>query len=135
MGGTGGSATGGTGGSATGGTGGATDAGSDASASDAAPEASASDAASDSATDAAAFVYCTNAPDAGTITSTKIQVMTEAEFQTECSSRGGTFEIMPHCGGYNSCMGMSYDTGTQTLTEHTCRGLNTCAGYSCVICN
>lgn len=124
-GGTGGSSTGGTGGGSTGGTGGSTtDGGSDASA----------DAATD-ASDAAAYVYCTNAPvDVRTVTSQMTVAMTQAEFQALCSSNGGTFEIMPHCGGFNSCMGISYDTGTQVLSQHTCRGLNTCAGYSCVIC-
>jgi hypothetical protein len=30
---------------------------------------------------------------------------------------------------------MSYDTETQTLLQHTCRATNTCAGFSCVICD
>ncbi len=124
-GGTGGSATGGTGGTATGGTGGsATDGGADAS----------TDAATD-ASDAAAYVYCSNAPvDVRTVTSQMTIAMTQAQFQGLCASNGGTFEIMPHCGGFNTCMGFSYDIGTQVLSQHTCQGLNTCAGYSCVVC-
>lgn len=93
-----------------------------------------------SASDGAFFVdgglaYCINTPDVRAITLSRVVAMTEDEFKAQCSSRGGTFEIMPHCGGLNSCMGMSYDTGTQTLTEHSCKGLNSCAGYSCVICS
>lgn len=59
--------------------------------------------------------------------------MTENQFKSECAAKGGRFELEPECGGHNSCKGMSYDVGTQTLTEHTCRGTNTCAGYSCII--
>ena len=29
--------------------------------------------------------------------------------------------------------GVSYDDVTHVLSEHTCRGLNTCSGYSCVV--
>ena len=28
---------------------------------------------------------------------------------------------------------MPHDEGNHMLAEHTCRGLDTCAGYSCVI--
>jgi hypothetical protein len=75
-------------------------------------------------------------PEAGVITSsTVVADMTLEKFTADCDALGGALEIHPHCGGFNSCKGMSYDTGTQTLTEHTCKGLNTCAGYSCIICN
>ncbi len=135
MAGSGGSATGGAGGSATGGTGGVSTggtAGTGGSVTDAGADAS-TDAASD-ASDAAAPVYCSNAPDAGTVTSSVTIAMTQAQFQSLCLSNGGTFEIMPHCGGFNTCMGFSYDAGSQVLSQHTCRGLNTCGGYSCVVC-
>lgn len=72
----------------------------------------------------------------GTITSsTTDTTVTQASFEADCQARGGTFEIHPHCGGANACRGMSYDTDTHVLTEHTCKGLNTCAGFSCVVCN
>ena len=61
-----------------------------------------------------------------------METLTLEQFTALCDSMNGIFEIQPHCGGSNACRGMSYDTGTQTLTEHTCRGTNTCAGYSCV---
>lgn len=57
------------------------------------------------------------------------------QFAADCTERGGTLQLQPHCGGLNGCRGMSYDTGTQTLTENTCRGTNTCAGYSCIDCD
>lgn len=53
-------------------------------------------------------------------------------FSADCAARKGTLEIHPHCGGANSCKGMSYDSDTKVLTEHTCKGLNTCTGFSCV---
>lgn len=59
--------------------------------------------------------------------------MTQEKFTAMCDEKGGTIEIHPHCGGANSCKGMSYDTATHVLTEHTCKGMNTCAGYSCVL--
>jgi hypothetical protein len=61
--------------------------------------------------------------------------VTEASFRAECDSRGGTLEIHPHCGGANACKGMSYDLDTHVWTEHTCKGLNTCRGFSCVVCD
>jgi hypothetical protein len=60
--------------------------------------------------------------------------MTLEKFKADCDVRHGVVEIPPHCGGFNTCMGMSYDSGTQTLTEHTCRGMNTCVGFSCILC-
>jgi hypothetical protein len=70
----------------------------------------------------------------GMITSSKVdENMTLAKFTQVCDARHGTIELHSHCGGMNSCKGMSYDTATQILTEHTCRALNTCAGYSCVV--
>lgn len=83
-----------------------------------------------------AALGCGPAPQKGTITSsTTDTTMTQASFEADCQVRGGTFEVHPHCGGANACRGMSYDTGTQVFTEHTCKGLNTCAGYSCIICD
>ena len=70
----------------------------------------------------------------GDVTSSKVVAdMTLEKFTAECDARGGQVETHSHCGGANSCKGMSYDTATELLTEHTCRGSNTCAGYSCVI--
>jgi len=60
--------------------------------------------------------------------------MTLEKFTADCDARHGVVEIPPHCGGFNSCKGLSYDTDTQVLTEHTCRGMNSCFGYSCVLC-
>jgi hypothetical protein len=69
------------------------------------------------------------------VTSSTTLAMTQAEFTAECDARHGVFEVEPHCGGLNNCRGISYDIGTQVLTEHTCRATNTCAGYSCIICD
>src|SRR5689334_19992327 len=59
--------------------------------------------------------------------------MTLETFTAQCDARAGSVEIHSHCGGMNTCRGMSYDAGTRVLTEHTCRAMNTCAGYSCVV--
>jgi hypothetical protein len=64
-----------------------------------------------------------------------MEVLTQQQFEDMCSARDGIFEIQPHCGGSNACRGFSYDSGTLTLTEHTCRATNQCGGWSCVICS
>jgi len=61
--------------------------------------------------------------------------MTLDLFTSQCNAENGIVEIQPHCGGSNACRGMSYDTELQTLIEHTCRSMNSCAGYSCVVCD
>ena len=68
------------------------------------------------------------------VTSTVAGALTQDEFALRCAAENGIFEIQPLCGGSNSCRGMSYDSGSQTLTEHSCQATNTCAGYSCVVC-
>ncbi|HYP77517.1 MAG TPA: hypothetical protein VEQ59_19875 [Polyangiaceae bacterium] len=68
------------------------------------------------------------------ITSSKnVGVLTEADFKALCDARGGTVEVMPHCGGFATAKGFSYDNGTQLLSEHTCAGANTCGGWNCVL--
>ena len=75
-------------------------------------------------------------PDSAVVTSTETDTtMTLQEFTLECLAMGGTLETHSHCGGENSCQGLSYNSGTQTLTHNTCAGLNTCTGYSCVVCS
>jgi hypothetical protein len=59
--------------------------------------------------------------------------MTEAEFTELCDARGGTVEVMPHCGGFATAPGFSYDVTTELLSEHTCAGANTCTGWNCAI--
>jgi len=97
------------------------------------------DATVDAADDAApeASIACeAGVSDAPEITSTQIGPgLSLEDFTDQCTEQGGTVEIEPHCGGENSCRGMSYDTNTETLSEHTCKGMNTCAGYSCIICD
>ena len=64
--------------------------------------------------------------------STAAGVLTVEDFTALCDERGGTVEVMPHCGGFATAKGFSYDTGTQTLSEHTCMGANTCGGWNCI---
>lgn len=71
--------------------------------------------------------------DPGITKSTTDPSMTLEKFTAECDARHGKVELHAHCGGANSCKGLSYDTDTHVLTEHDCKGLNTCAGYSCVV--
>lgn len=76
---------------------------------------------------------CSSNDEPAKITSSKVDpAMTQAQFEKMCADKGGKVELHAHCGGANSCRGMSYDTGTHVLTEHECRATNTCAGYSCV---
>jgi hypothetical protein len=58
---------------------------------------------------------------------------TADEFNAMCDRLGGFVEVHPHCGGANSCRGVSFDQTTSTFTEHSCAGLNTCTGYTCVL--
>jgi len=69
------------------------------------------------------------------VTSATAGAVAQADFESECADKGGIFEVQPNCGGSNACRGMSYDSATQTLTEHTCRATNSCAGFSCVVCD
>jgi len=66
---------------------------------------------------------------------TVVDGVTQESFKSQCDGKNGIFEIQPQCGGSNACRGMSYDSKTQTVSEHNCRATNTCAGYSCVVCN
>lgn len=59
--------------------------------------------------------------------------MTLERFTADCDAQNGAVELHSHCGGFNTCQGFSYDDGTHVLSEHTCRALNTCSGYSCVV--
>jgi hypothetical protein len=68
------------------------------------------------------------------VTSSRVDTTVTLEsFTKDCAARSGTLEQHSHCGGANSCKGISYDTGTHVLSEHGCKGLNTCAGFSCVL--
>jgi hypothetical protein len=69
------------------------------------------------------------------IMSATMAAVTQDQFAAQCQTMNGILEIQPHCGGSNACRGMSYDSEAQTLIEHTCRGLNSCAGFSCVVCD
>lgn len=62
-----------------------------------------------------------------------------AEFTALCarssqltrSGRPGVVQVHASCAGTNSCRGMTYQTWNEVY-EHTCRGVNSCAGWSCV---
>ncbi len=69
----------------------------------------------------------------GVITSSQhVDSLDEAGFTALCDARSGTVEVMPHCGGFATAKGFSYDYTTSTLAEHSCKGANTCAGWNCV---
>ena len=73
-------------------------------------------------------------PGPGEITSSEmVGNLTEAEFTAQCDVRGGMVEVMAHCGGLATAKGFSYDATTGLLSEHSCKGANTCAGWNCVI--
>lgn len=61
---------------------------------------------------------------------------TFAQLTKLCDDRGGYTQIHAACGGHNTCKGFSYGDwgpGAATLTEHSCTGVNGCAGLSCVV--
>jgi hypothetical protein len=76
---------------------------------------------------------CDSGPEGKVTSSTVVTGMTLERFTADCDERDGTVELHAHCGGVNTCQGFSYDDTTQVLSEHTCRALNTCSGYSCVV--
>ncbi len=84
-----------------------------------------------------AYIECKEGQVANpTVTETKQVVdMTEEAFTAECDARAGVVEVEPHCGGSNGCRGFSYDSTIDARTEHSCKGANTCAGWSCVVCD
>ena len=58
------------------------------------------------------------------------------ELTKMCDERGGYIQIHGACGGHNACAGFSYGDwgpGAAMLTEHSCTGVNGCAGLSCVV--
>lgn len=80
---------------------------------------------------------CKVAPDAGnpyvvdSIVSD--EEMTFAKFSKLCEERSGFIQTHAACVGNNSCKGISYNNFNLTLSEHTCKGLNSCSGMSCVV--
>jgi hypothetical protein len=70
----------------------------------------------------------------GEITSSEhVENLTEEQFTEKCDARGGSVEVMPHCGGFATAKGFSYDSSTNELSEHSCKGANTCVGWNCAI--
>lgn len=64
--------------------------------------------------------------------SESVGVLTAEDFQAMCDERGGTVEVLAHCGGLATAAGFSYDNADLTLSEHTCAGANTCGGWNCI---
>ncbi|AUX46265.1 hypothetical protein SOCE26_077700 [Sorangium cellulosum] len=62
-----------------------------------------------------------------------------AEFSAKCAesamlmgtARPGVVQVHASCAGTNSCRGMVYQTWNE-IHEHSCRAVNSCAGWSCV---
>lgn len=79
---------------------------------------------------------CSSDSDAGGephLTSSQAMELDAAGFESMCDERSGRVEVIPHCGGLNTCKGFSFDLTTGLLSEHTCRGAATCTGWNCVI--
>ncbi len=73
-------------------------------------------------------------PGPGKITSQEnVGELDEAAFQAMCDERGGTVESIAHCGGLATAAGFAYDITTDELSEHTCKGANTCTGWNCIL--
>jgi hypothetical protein len=72
-------------------------------------------------------------PEEAHITSTEsVGALTADDFQAMCDERGGTVEVLAHCGGLATAAGFAYDSGDGTISEHTCAGANTCGGWNCI---
>jgi hypothetical protein len=54
------------------------------------------------------------------------------DFVKMCDERGGFAQTNAHCAGSNLCKGLSYMEDGTTLFDHSCKGLNSCMGYSCI---
>lgn len=67
------------------------------------------------------------------LSNTKAPDLTLAAFTADCTTRGGVVQIHATCAGNNACAGMSFNKWSKDLTEHTCKGLNSCGGASCVV--
>lgn len=68
----------------------------------------------------------------GVTSSQKIDLDADG-FKALCDERGGTVEVMAHCSGLATGPGFAYDIETRELTEHTCKGVNSCAGWNCLV--
>jgi len=68
----------------------------------------------------------------GITSSQQVENLDAEGFKTLCDARDGTVEVMAHCGGLASGRGFSYDSTNGQLSEHTCKGANTCAGWNCL---
>lgn len=54
------------------------------------------------------------------------------DFSETCRERGGFVTTHAYCAGSNLCKGLSYADDGTTLTDHSCKAMNSCAGFSCV---
>jgi len=54
-----------------------------------------------------------------------------AEFQAMCDERNGWVYVTASCAGAGMCKGLSL-LG-DTLTDHSCKGMNSCGGAGCVV--
>jgi hypothetical protein len=69
----------------------------------------------------------------GILSTETLPELTFADFSDDCLGRGGVVQIHATCAGNNACRGMSFNKWSKQLTEHTCKGLNSCGGASCVV--
>lgn len=72
-------------------------------------------------------------PVVGVLSSKVIPDLSLEDFTEMCDEAGGIVETHASCHGAVTGPGFSYDDGTDVFTEHTCRGYNTCSGFSCVV--
>jgi hypothetical protein len=66
------------------------------------------------------------------ISVTKDTTMTVERYVADCQKSGGLVEMHAVCGGTNSCKGTSFNKWSFKIHEHTCKGVNTCGGASCL---
>jgi hypothetical protein len=74
-----------------------------------------------------------NAAAVGVTSSKIIHDLSLDDFTELCDQASGVVETHAHCGGFVTGKGFSYDSDIDVFTEHTCRGYNTCTGFSCVL--
>jgi hypothetical protein len=69
--------------------------------------------------------------DDGNVTLAEFAAQCEKSAQLVGESRPGLVQVHASCAGNNSCKGMVYQSWNE-IYEHSCRGVNGCAGWSCV---
>ncbi|MEQ1500968.1 MAG: hypothetical protein ABMB14_02000 [Myxococcota bacterium] len=59
--------------------------------------------------------------------------ITYAQFDQQCTGLGGVLQTHAVCAGNVAGAGLSFNKWSKEMIDHSCKGLNTCGGISCVL--